>query len=226
MTDAASRLIQQNGNRASTSGPTNRIASTTKSYEIGRVLGNGSFGVVCEARCIDTNEQVAIKKVLQDPRYKNRELDVMKQLFHPNVVALRDYFYTEGKAHEGEESASLQRFLSVVMEFVPETVYKVLKSYTRSGHSMPIPLVQVYTYQMIRSLGYLHSLGICHRDIKPQNLLVNVRTHVLKLCDFGSAKILFPGECERIYNICTNDLFFQASRLFLTFAVDSTARQS
>lgn len=170
----------------------NRISSITRTYEIGRVLGNGSFGVVCEARCADTGEQVAIKKVLQDPRYKNRELDVMKQLFHPNIVSLKDYFYTEGRTQDGE---GIQRYLSVVMEFVPETVYKVLKGYARNGHYMPMSLVQVYTYQMIRSLGYLHSLGICHRDIKPQNLLVNVRTHVLKLCDFGSAKRLYPGEC-------------------------------
>lgn len=65
------------------------------SYDFGRVLGNGSFGVVCEAICLETGEKVAIKKVLQDPRYKNRELDVMKELGHPNVVGLKDYFYTE-----------------------------------------------------------------------------------------------------------------------------------
>eukprot|EP01054_Gregarina_sp_Poly1_P005104 Gregarina_sp_Poly_1__5103@NODE_2700_length_1810_cov_76_855422_g1713_i0_p1_GENE_NODE_2700_length_1810_cov_76_855422_g1713_i0NODE_2700_length_1810_cov_76_855422_g1713_i0_p1_ORF_typecomplete_len388_score29_69Pkinase/PF00069_25/2_1e63Pkinase_Tyr/PF07714_17/1_1e35Kinaselike/PF14531_6/1e15Kdo/PF06293_14/1_4e07FTA2/PF13095_6/96FTA2/PF13095_6/0_0006Pkinase_fungal/PF17667_1/6_3e05WaaY/PF06176_11/0_00021APH/PF01636_23/0_0072APH/PF01636_23/6_5e02RIO1/PF01163_22/0_022YrbLPhoP_reg/PF10707_9/0_087Choline_kina len=198
----------------------NRIFSTTKTYEIGRVLGNGSFGVVCEARCIETNEQVAIKKVLQDPRYKNRELDVMKQLYHPNVVALRDYFYTEGQTSDGE---GIQRYLSVVMEFVPETVYKVLKSYTRAGGHLPMPLVQVYTYQMIRSLGYLHSLGVCHRDIKPQNLLVDIKTHVLKLCDFGSAKKLFPGESSVSY-ICSR--FYRAPELMLgateyTCAIDT-----
>ena len=58
---------------------------------------------------------------------------------------------------------------------------------------------------MLRSLAYLHAQGICHRDIKPQNLLVDSRTHVLKLCDFGSAKSLTPGEpsvayiCSRYY---------------------------
>lgn len=47
-----------------------------------------SFGVVCEARCLETGEVVAIKKVLQDPRYKNRELDVMRMLKHPNIVSV------------------------------------------------------------------------------------------------------------------------------------------
>jgi len=54
-------------------------------------------------------------------------------------------------------------------------------------------------------LAYIHSLGICHRDIKPQNLLLDPSTGILKLCDFGSAKILVPGEpnvsyiCSRYY---------------------------
>jgi len=60
-------------------------------------------------------------------------------------------------------------------------------------------------YQLFRSLAYIHSLGICHRDIKPQNLLLDPTTGVLKLCDFGSAKILIAGEpnvsyiCSRYY---------------------------
>jgi serine/threonine protein kinase len=59
--------------------------------------------------------------------------------------------------------------------------------------------------QLLRSLAYIHSVGICHRDIKPQNLLLNPATGVLKLCDFGSAKILVAGEpnvsyiCSRYY---------------------------
>lgn len=44
---------------------------------------------------------------------------------------------------------------------------------------------QVYMYQLFRSLAYIHSQGVCHRDIKPQNLLVDPETAILKLCDFG-----------------------------------------
>jgi serine/threonine protein kinase len=43
----------------------------------------------------------------------------------------------------------------------------------------------MYMYQLFRSLAYIHSFGICHRDIKPQNLLLDPETAVLKLCDFG-----------------------------------------
>lgn len=45
-----------------------------------------------------------------------------------------------------------------------------------------------------RSLAYIHQLGICHRDIKPQNLLLDPNSHVVKLCDFGSAKMLVKGD--------------------------------
>jgi len=60
-------------------------------------------------------------------------------------------------------------------------------------------------YQLLRSLAYIHFLGICHRDIKPQNLLLDPNSGILKLCDFGSAKVLVVGEpnvsyiCSRYY---------------------------
>lgn len=57
----------------------------------------------------------------------------------------------------------------------------------------------------MRSIAYIHAKGICHRDIKPQNVLVDNNSHLLKLCDFGSAKRLVVGEpnvayiCSRYY---------------------------
>jgi glycogen synthase kinase 3 beta len=61
------------------------------------VIGNGSFGVVFEAKIVETGETVAIKKVLQDKRFRNRELQIMKQLHHPNIVTLKHYFYQNGE---------------------------------------------------------------------------------------------------------------------------------
>ncbi|KAF2303005.1 hypothetical protein GH714_012561 [Hevea brasiliensis] len=57
----------------------------TISYMAERVVGTGSFGIVFQAKCLETGETVAIKKVLQDKRYKNRELQLMRVMDHPNV---------------------------------------------------------------------------------------------------------------------------------------------
>ena len=93
----------------------------------------------------------------------------------------------------------------MVLEFVPETVYRASRFFNKMKAVMPILEIKIYIYQLFRSLAYIHSMGICHRDIKPQNLLLDPNTGVLKLCDFGSAKILVENEpnvsyiCSRYY---------------------------
>ncbi|PSC74124.1 shaggy-related kinase epsilon [Micractinium conductrix] len=166
-------------------------------YITERVVGNGSFGVVFQAKCLETGETVAIKKVLQDKRFKNRELQIIRMMAHPNIVQLKHCFYTSTEKDEV--------YLNLVLEYVPDTVYRINKHYTKNEQRMPIILVKLYTYQMLRALAHIHSIGVCHRDIKPQNLLVNINSHALKLCDFGSAKALVRGEpnisyiCSRYY---------------------------
>jgi glycogen synthase kinase 3 beta len=68
------------------------------SYSAERIIGNGSFGVVFQASVIETGEIVAIKKVLQDKRFKNRELQIMRKLVHDphsNIVALKHCFFSQ-----------------------------------------------------------------------------------------------------------------------------------
>ncbi|XP_022248455.1 glycogen synthase kinase-3 beta-like isoform X2 [Limulus polyphemus] len=167
-------------------------------YTDTKVIGNGSFGVVYQARLVDTGEMVAIKKVLQDKRFKNRELQIMRRLDHCNIVKLKYFFYSNGERKD-------ELYLNLVLEFIPETVYRVARHYSKSRQTIPISFIKLYMYQLFRSLAYIHSLGICHRDIKPQNLLLDPESGVLKLCDFGSAKHLIRGEpnvsyiCSRYY---------------------------
>jgi len=77
-------------------------------------------------------------------------------------------------------------------------------------------------WQLCRALGYIHNLGICHRDIKPQNLLIDTKNLQLRLCDFGSAKILVSHEqnvayiCSRYYR--APELIFGAT--YYTTAID------
>mmetsp|Transcript_6877 Transcript_6877/g.12514 ORF Transcript_6877/g.12514 Transcript_6877/m.12514 type:complete len:353 (-) Transcript_6877:528-1586(-) len=179
-----------------------------------KVIGHGSFGVVYQAVIVETGETVAIKKVFQDRRYKNRELQIMKEMNHPNIISLKHEFYSS----ENAENV----YLHLVMDYVPGTVYRVTKTYVKQREPVPPILVKLYGYQLFRSIGHLHSKRVCHRDIKPQNLLVTEEDHVLKLCDFGSAKYLMPGE-ENVSYICSR--YYRAPELIFgtndyTFSID------
>jgi len=120
-------------------------------YRIEGVVAKGSFGTVYQATVIGTTKIVAIKKVLQDRRYKQRELELMQTLSHPNVVKLLNSFLSV----EGKKS-----FLNIVMEFLPSTIYRIIRSHARASKCIPYELSKCYAYQMIRSLAYIHSLGI------------------------------------------------------------------
>ncbi|OON18522.1 kinase domain protein, partial [Opisthorchis viverrini] len=192
------------------SGATARI-----SYGNVKVIGTGSFGVVYSATlCVGEDREVAIKKVLQDERYKNRELQILKEMHHTNVVTLYYYFYSVSS------SVSLilevltlkpnETYLNLVQEFIPQTLSRLIKHYWRIRQVIPLALVKLYSFQLIRGLAYIHSLDVCHRDIKPQNLLINPESGILKICDFGSAKILSPTEANVSY-ICSR--YYRAPEL-------------
>ncbi|ORY85459.1 glycogen synthase kinase-3 beta [Protomyces lactucae-debilis] len=189
------------------------------SYHSSKIVGSGSFGIVFQTRLVETNEDAAIKRVLQDKRFKNRELQIMRTVQHPNIVDLKAYFYSNGEKPD-------EVYLNLVLEYVPETIYRASRHYARARQNMPLLEVKLYIYQLFRSLVYIHSLGICHRDIKPQNLLLNPATGVLKLCDFGSAKILVPGEpnvsyiCSRYYR--APELIFGATNYTTKIDIWST----
>ncbi|KAG6479314.1 shaggy-related protein kinase alpha-like isoform X1 [Zingiber officinale] len=213
-------VVDGNGTEAghiivTTIGGRNGEPKQTISYMAERVVGRGSFGVVFQAKCLETGETVAIKKVLQDKRYKNRELQTMRILDHPNVISMKHCFFS---ATEKDDL-----YLNLVLEYVPETIHRVIKHYNKMNQRVPLIYVKLYVYQICRALAYLHgSIGVCHRDIKPQNLLVNPHSHQLKICDFGSAKVLVKGEpnisyiCSRYYR--APELIFGATEY--TTAID------
>lgn len=184
-----------------------------------KIVGNGSFGVVFQTKLSPSNEDAAIKRVLQDKRFKNRELQIMRIVRHPNIVQLKAFYYSNGERKD-------EVYLNLVQEFVPETVYRASRFFNKMKTTMPILEVKLYIYQLFRALAYIHSQGICHRDIKPQNLLLDPTSGILKLCDFGSAKILVENEpnvsyiCSRYYR--APELIFGATNYTTKIDVWST----
>lgn len=92
---------------------------------------------------------------------------------------MRDHFLT----YEGDKE-----FLNVVMDYFPYNLFQVIKK-----KELDLTLDKVYMYQILRGLNYITTLAIAHRDIKPQNILVDLVKNKAVVCDFGSAKQLVPG---------------------------------
>jgi glycogen synthase kinase 3 beta len=180
-----------------------------ESYDWRKVIGQGTFGVVYKAIDLTTKKTVAIKKVYQDPNYRNREFMIVVELDHINCIKVHNYFFTSDAQKKSSKKAT---YLNLVMDYVPETLYRVLRYYRKKGMDFPDPLGKIYSYQMFRSLAYIHALGIVHRDIKPQNILIDTGNHRLVMCDFGSAKKIKPGEKSVAY-ICSR--YYRAPELIL-----------
>lgn len=157
------------------------------------VVGSGTFGTVFKSTVPKTGETVAVKKVLQDPNFKNRELDILVMLRdvrkHVNIIELKHHFY-----QNEEVNRKTEKYLFLVMGFMPCDLARLIKHYSKTNRIVPICYTKLYMYQLVRGLLYLHSQNVCHRDLKPSNVLFDPGTNQVKICDLGSAKILEKGQ--------------------------------
>jgi cyclin-dependent kinase-like len=153
-----------------------------ENYESLGVIGEGTYGVVMKARHRETGQVVAIKKFKESDEDEQvrktslREVRVLKQLRHDNVITLLEVFRRKGKLH-------------LVFEYVEKTILEVLEKKANGLDDMD---VRKYMYQLLRGVEYCHSHNIIHRDIKPENILIS-KNGALKLCDFGFARTMSIG---------------------------------
>lgn len=172
-------------------------------------IGSGTFGVVFRARVSLTQDLVAVKVVTQDKNFKNRELDMLQLISsarpHPNIVGLLHHYYSTPP-----DLGPKERCLNLVMQFVPCDLFSIIMQYSSRRSMMPMHLIRLFGFQILRGLAWLHNLGICHRDMKPHNVLIDPETKSAKICDFGSAKVLMKGD-EHVSYISSR--FYRAPEL-------------
>lgn len=154
-------------------------------YEKLEKIGEGTYGTVFKAKHKDTLEIVALKRVRLDeddegiPSSALREICLLKELKHKNIVRLYDVMHSEKK-------------LTIVFEYCDQDLKKYFDSC--QGEIEP-HVVKSFMYQLLRGLAFCHEKHILHRDLKPQNLLIN-KTGELKLADFGLARAFgIPVRC-------------------------------
>ncbi|BAF22550.1 cBL-interacting protein kinase 2 [Oryza sativa Japonica Group] len=154
-----------------------------KKYEMGKLLGQGTFAKVYHARNTETSESVAIKMIDKEKVLKGglmdqikREISVMKLVRHPNIVQLYEVMATKTKIY-------------FVLEHVKggELFNKVQRGRLKEDAA------RKYFQQLICAVDFCHSRGVYHRDLKPENLLLDENSN-LKVSDFGLSAL---ADCKR-----------------------------
>jgi len=175
-------------------------------YKIGRSIGHGAFGKVNLALHVLSGQIVSIKSfskkknIFSINKIKN-EVKIMSKLRkHNNIVKLFELFETEDH-------------YCLVMENV---VGGNLLNAINKMNKIPENLAKIIFKQLIKTLQYIHSKGIAHRDIKPDNILLDL-DNTIKICDFGVSKIFSEGQLIR--DSCGTPAFV-APEILLDFPYD------
>lgn len=152
-------------------------------YEKLGKIGEGSYGIVMKCRHRETGKIVAIKKFLEtedDPQIRKialREVRMLKQLKHGNLVNLLEVFRRKRKLH-------------LVFEFIDRCALDELDA---CPNGLEDEKLHKITWQVLKAVEFCHFNNIIHRDVKPENILVS-KQNIVKLCDFGFARSLAgPG---------------------------------
>jgi negative regulator of the PHO system len=133
---------------------------------------------VFKGRNRQTGDLVALKEIHLDseegtPSTAIREISLMKELKHENIVALHDVIHTENK-------------LMLVFEYMDGDLKKYMDTNGDRGALKPMT-IKSFMYQLLKGIDFCHQNRVLHRDLKPQNLLINSKGQ-LKLGDFGLAR--------------------------------------
>lgn len=170
-------------------------------YERLAKIGEGTYGVVYKAREVTTGKMIALKKIRLEqedegvPSTAIREISILKELAHPNVVNFKDVVHADKK-------------LYLVFEYLDQD----LKRYMDSVELLRPALIKSYLFQLINGIAFCHDRRVLHRDLKPQNLLID-KTGKLKLADFGLARAF--GIPVRHYTHEVVTLWYRAPEILL-----------
>ena len=153
-------------------------------YRIERLLGRGAMGAVVLGRDADTGRLAALKTLSLSSEFSAdevtevrarflREADAARRLQHPDIVAVYD---------TGQEA----ELAYIAMEYVAG---RDLQQYTHVSQQLPLPWVVHIGSRVARALAHAHRQGVVHRDIKPANVLIDPKAGVVKVTDFGVARL-------------------------------------
>mmetsp|Transcript_23216 Transcript_23216/g.32507 ORF Transcript_23216/g.32507 Transcript_23216/m.32507 type:complete len:405 (+) Transcript_23216:226-1440(+) len=183
-------------------------------YQRTDLIGQGAYGIVYKGTQQSTGDIVAIKRIpFADstpeggiPCNVIREISLLRELDHPNVVKLLDII----QARPGG--------LYLIFEYVAHDLKTYMDQYQTSDDindriGLPIPTVRNFLSQILQGVGFCHTYRILHRDLKPHNLLISADGRHVKLADFGLARLSAIPNGPYTYEVVT--LWYRAPELLL-----------
>eukprot|EP00730_Choanoeca_flexa_P006828 TRINITY_DN12228_c1_g8_i1.p1 TRINITY_DN12228_c1_g8~~TRINITY_DN12228_c1_g8_i1.p1 ORF type:complete len:448 (+),score=89.43 TRINITY_DN12228_c1_g8_i1:121-1464(+) len=160
-------------------------------------LGEGAYGMVVSAKDMHNGgKQVAIKKmILRDhltySRRALREIKILTRLDHECIVSIVELI-------ANPEPAAI-REVYVVMRRMESDLHQVIRALRKKRQLLPQQHTCYWGYQLAKALYYLHSANVLHRDLKPQNVLINSQSDcALAVCDFGLARVVDRSQPEKL----------------------------
>ncbi|KII63097.1 Cell division protein kinase 2 CRK1 [Thelohanellus kitauei] len=158
-------------------------------YTRDEIIGKGSYATVYVGKHIQTARRVALKQIslfcAQDgkedeylgvPVSAARELSILKQMRHKNIISLFDCF-------------SCPEYITLVFEYIPEDLRKYMD---KKGSNISSQDIRLISEQILSGVAYLHSRQVIHRDLKPGNILVSSSTDI-RIADFGMGGVRISG---------------------------------
>ncbi|EGC30913.1 hypothetical protein DICPUDRAFT_157293 [Dictyostelium purpureum] len=161
-------------------------SKSVETYEKIEQIGEGTFGQVYKAKHKETGDIVALKKVIMDNEVEGfpitaiREIKILKELHHPNVIHLREVVTSKASTANNQKGS-----VYMVFEYMDHDLNGLMDSPAFKYFSPQ--QIKCYLKQLLEGLDYCHRNNVLHRDIKGSNLLLN-NSGILKLADFGLAR--------------------------------------
>eukprot|EP01122_Echinamoeba_exundans_P010274 TRINITY_DN3809_c0_g2_i1.p1 TRINITY_DN3809_c0_g2~~TRINITY_DN3809_c0_g2_i1.p1 ORF type:complete len:306 (+),score=85.05 TRINITY_DN3809_c0_g2_i1:128-1045(+) len=157
-----------------------QVASPLERYQKLEKIGEGTYGVVYKARDKTNGRLIALKKIRLEhedegvPSTAIREISLLRELEHPNIVSLLDVVNYNNK-------------LYLVFEFLDQDLKRYIDTMLEAKNPIAPLLIKSYMWQLLKGIAFCHAHRVLHRDLKPQNLLID-RQGAIKLADFGLAR--------------------------------------
>lgn len=159
----------------------NKSQDCQSKYQINKLIGKGCFGYVFEVTEKKSGKKFAIKRIIKSSKKLSREFCLSKMLKNEkHIVNLEKCFFSKNNKNK-----LIQNF---VFEFCDENLEDILTKIKKKKIKLNYSKIKQIIFQLLKGLEKMHFKGICHRDLKPENILV--KNGVMKIADFGSAKIL------------------------------------